>query len=157
MRRLSGYPEWFYQVTITMLAGLLMSAVLLIPNTLEMRLDVDVPIHVTGNYRLFGAVVHSLTGFLSMGLLGALIPLHIRLGWRRRINRFSGCTLLIIFALLLFSAIGIYYIGNPDLSRFVSLFHTLVGLTLILFFIWHSVQGQRIRAQARHQVGISQP
>ena len=115
MRRLSGYPTWLYRATIGILVSLLLSAVLLIPNTLEMRLDLD-----------------------------------IRLGWRRRMNRLSGCLLLIRFVLLLFSAVDIYYLGDPDLSRFTSLFHSVIGLTLILFFIWHSIRGRRIRAQAHH-------
>lgn len=149
MRRLSGYPAWFYGLTIGILLSLLASALLLVPNTAEMRLDMDVPVHIGGNLRLGAAAAHSFLGFLSLVLLGSLIALHMRLGWQRGLNCFSGIALVVAFALLLLSAIGIYYFGNPDLSRYASLSHTLIGFVLAALFIWHSVQGRRIRRSNR--------
>ncbi|WP_346837236.1 hypothetical protein [Microbulbifer sp. SAOS-129_SWC] len=149
MRRLSGYPRWFYAALMITVAALTASGLLLIPNMMELRLDMDAPLHFSGSLRLASAATHSLTAFLTIGLIGALATVHMRAGWHRRQNRVSGLLLVLLFAFLLASAVGIYYFGDMDLSRLSSLSHSLVGLVLVLLFAWHAVVGRRIRLQKR--------
>ena len=147
MHRLSGYPQWLYGGILLVLALLLGSGTLLIPHLLELRLDMDSPVHVSGGIRLGSAAMHSLSAFLTVGVVGALATVHMRAGWKRKLNRLSGILLFAIFAFLLLSALGIFYFGDMDLSRLSSLSHTLVGVALVPLFIWHSVAGRRIRNQ----------
>jgi len=145
MRRLSGYPRWFYAALMITVAALTGSGLLLIPNMLELRLDMDAPLHIAGSLRLTSAATHSFTAFLTIGLVGALATVHMRAGWHRRQNRVSGIALVALFFFLLASAVGIYYFGDMDLSRWSSLSHSIVGLVLVLLFGWHAVVGRRIR------------
>ena len=147
MRRLSGYPPWFYGFALTVLAILFASGLLLIPHLMEFRLDMDAPLQVSSGVRLGSAALHSFIAFIAIGLVGALANVHMRAGWHRKLNRTSGLLLLGIFGFLLGSAVGIYYFGDEALSQFASLSHTLVGLALLLFFIWHSLRGRTIRRQ----------
>ena len=145
MRRLSGYPVWYYGFMLSILLGLFASALVILPNTMEMRFDMDTPFHVSSGIRLASTAAHSFLGFISIALLGSLTALHTRLGWQRRLNRLSGSVLIGGFALLLLSAIGIYYLGDPDLSRFTSLLHTIIGFAFAAIFIWHCIKGRKIR------------
>ena len=145
MRRLSGYPPWFYGFALAVLCTLFGSGMLLIPHLMEFRLDMDPPIEVSSGLRLGSAALHSFIAFIAIGLVGALANVHMRAGWHRKLNRTSGLFLLGIFLFLLASAVGIYYFGDETLSQFASLGHTLVGLALLLFFIWHSLRGRNIR------------
>ncbi|WP_193161408.1 hypothetical protein [Microbulbifer hainanensis] len=149
MRRLSGYPRWFYAALMIVVTALVASGILLLPNMIELRLDMDAPVHLSGSLRLASAAAHSFTAFLAIGVVGALATVHMRVGWNRKQNRKSGISLLALFFFLLASAVGIYYFGDMDLSRLSSLSHSLVGLVLVLLFAWHAVVGRRIRLQKR--------
>lgn len=151
MRRLSGYPPWFYAAILAVLAVLLGSGLLLLPHMLELRLDMDSPLQVPGSLRLAGAALHSFSAFLAIGFIGALATVHMRAGWQRKLNRFSGLALLCLFGFLLLSAVGIYYFGDEELSRLSSLSHSLTSLAVAALFTWHSVAGRRIRLQKRRQ------
>ena len=147
MHRLSGYPQWFYAAILIVLTILLGSGTLLIPHLLELRLDMDSPVHVPGGIRLGSAALHSLSAFFTVGIIGALATVHMRAGWKRKLNRLSGVLSLCLLLFLVLSALGIYYFGDMDLSRLSSLSHTLVGLVLIPLFFWHGIAGRRIRRQ----------
>lgn len=147
MRRLSGYPQWFYGFALVVLATLFASGLVLIPHLLEFRLDMDSPVQVSSGLRLGSAAVHCFIAFVAIGLVGSLANVHMRAGWHRKLNRTSGLLLLGLFLCLLATAVGIYYFGDEDLSRFASLGHTLVGLALLLFFLWHSLRARWIRGQ----------
>lgn len=147
MRRLSSYPHWFFSVMLVILLVLLASGLLLLPPMLEMRMEWESPLHVSGDWRLAGAALHSTSAFLSMILLGALSIVHMRMGWRRHLNRISGVGLLILFSVSLLTAIGMFYFGDADLSRVASILHTITGLVIVLLFCWHLEKGRRIRVR----------
>lgn len=91
---------------------------------------------------------HSLAGFVMAGVTGALLAVHIRIGWRRGLNRISGCGLLVLLALMLVSALGIFYLGDERLSRCSSIAHSGAGLCAAPLFIWHMIRGRRLRLDA---------
>ena len=145
MKRLAGYPQWFFCALVLALAALLATGVTLFPSMLEMRMDVEVPWHVEGGVRLAAAVMHCAAGFVLASMVGALLAIHVRIGWRRRLNRISGMALLILIALMMLTALGIYYFGDEAWSRFSSILHSCSGLMASLIFIWHAVKGWRLR------------
>jgi len=116
VRSLSAYPKGFYSGLVATLAVMLVSGVFLVPSLLEMRLDLDVPIHLNGAERLAYAAVHALAGFLFIGFTGALVTVHMRVGWRSHRNHVSGLGLAVLIAGILLSTIGIYYAGSETLS-----------------------------------------
>lgn len=145
MRRMAGYPRWFFACLSLVCIALLATGILLLPHMLEMRLDIDAPVHIGGDLRLASAAAHATAGFLVTGLAGALLALHVRIGWRRRRNRISGLALLVLLATLPLTAVGIYYFGEEVYSLGSSAVHALAGLLAAVVYVWHAVSGARLR------------
>ncbi len=152
MHRFAGYPRLFYPALALAFLALVASGVLLLPRMMTMRMDWDTPFDVAGSVRLASAAVHCGVGFIALFLLGQLASLHIRSGWRRRQNRASGVLLVSLFVLLTLTAVGVYYFGDEDFSRWSSLLHSGAGLLLVAVVLWHAVSGHRIynRRYYRH-------
>jgi hypothetical protein len=67
---------------------------------------------------------------VALVLLGALYPLHMRLGWRANRNRVSGSLMVTINGLLILTAFGLYYFGSDVLRAWTGYVHIAVGLAL---------------------------
>jgi len=145
MRRLSSYPRWFFPLMISIMLLLLASGVLLVPTMLEMRLAWQSPVQVSADLRLAGAALHTTVAFFAMILLGALSAVHMRVGWKRHLNRISGIGQLLLFGVLLLTSIGMFYFGDENFSRWSSIVHVLIGVAVTLLFCWHMEKGRRIR------------
>jgi hypothetical protein len=148
VQRLAGYPKWFFGALMAVMASLLGTAVALLPAMLEMRLDIATPWNIQGGMRLLAAALHCAAGFLFVGMAGALLAIHVRIGWRRKLNRISGTALLVLILLMLGSALGIYYLGDELSSRASSIIHTGAGLLATLFVAWHAIKGRQSRRDA---------
>jgi hypothetical protein len=125
--------------------ALLVSGVLLMPTMLEMRMAWDSPVRVSADVRLASAALHTTIAFATMILIGSLSAVHMRVGWKRHLNRISGIGLMLLFGVLLLTAVGMFYVGDEDFSRWSSVVHTAVGLVITLLFCWHMEKGRRIR------------
>jgi hypothetical protein len=88
-------------------------------------------------------MAHGGAAMLMLVLVGALLPLHVRVAWRRRTNRTTGAVMLACNALLIVTAFGLYYLGSAALRRVVSDLHSGVGLGLPVLWAWHVVRGRR--------------
>ena len=136
---MKGYPAFVHSLTWILMLGLLVSGLLILPGMLDLKFEIDVPFRLRGEWTLVMAALHTLFAFLTIGLIGALLPVHIRLNLRRHIKRLSGFTLLGATLLLILTALGIYYFGDEDLSHMSSLIHTVVGLGMGLVFVLHAL------------------
>lgn len=145
MRRLSSYPPWFFPLLIVVMVTLLITGVLLVPTMLEMRMAWDSPVQVSADLRLASAALHTTIAFAAMILIGSLSAVHMRVGWKRHLNRISGIGLLLLFGILLLTAIGMFYVGDEDFSRWSSVVHSTVGVVVTVLFCWHMEKGRRIR------------
>jgi hypothetical protein len=145
MHRLKGYPTWFHASLLAVLGALLATGLLLIPSMLEMRLDWPSPVRLAGDARQTSAIAHSIAGFLTAAALGSLATLHARIGWRSRRSRTSGLLMLCLFAVLLCTAVAIYYVGDPDWGGYSSLAHAAAGLAGAMVFVGHLVSSRRQR------------
>ena len=100
-------------------------------------------------------MLHGGAAMVMLVLLGALIPFHVRVAWRRRENRATGVVMLAVNFALIVTAFGLYYLGSESLRRVASDAHVLVGLALPLLLIGHLkigrvvVREKRLRAIAR--------
>ena len=76
-------------------------------------------------------------------LLGALVPLHIRAGWRRQRNRATGALMVSMNAALIVTSFGLYYAGSEWLRPWTSAIHIGFGLGLPVLLIAHILIGRR--------------
>jgi sulfite exporter TauE/SafE len=87
-------------------------------------------------------MVHGGTAMVTLLLLGALFPLHVRLSWRSRRNRITGTIMVTIGTILIATAFGLYYSGSETLRPWMSWIHTFIGLALPLFIGVHILIGR---------------
>lgn len=147
---MKGYPRRFAGMLYLALLLILVSGIALVPTFLDMRLQLDVPWRPDFSQRTWIAMLHTGTGLLVVWLLGALWSVHMRAGWRRHRNRFSGVLLVSLLLVLIVTSLGIFYAGDEDLSLWSSLIHLCVGLALPMLAAVHAVLGRRLR-QHRHR------
>lgn len=135
---MKGYPAWFTRELIAgIFLALFVSGLVLAMNTFEMRLQWDVPWRPSGDLRIATAALHAFFSLVTLGILGALWSLHMRLEWRRKKQRASGAGLTALFVFLALSGLGIYYLSSEALALWTSLAHLAAGVFIFLVFFWH--------------------
>ena len=86
-------------------------------------------------------IVHGFAAYYFVLLFGAMMPNHIKAGWKNRRNRLSGGSMVVVMSLLLISGLFLYY-GNE--TRDVALWmHWVIGCGLVLLFPLHFIRGRR--------------
>ncbi len=90
-------------------------------------------------------IAHGIGAYAFLLILGALIPVHIPLGWRQKRNRVTGVTVLVVCAILSVTALGLYYVGEDVARSSVSLIHWLVGVAAAGILLIHVTRGRSRR------------
>jgi heme A synthase len=88
-------------------------------------------------------MVHGGAAMVTLVLLGALIPLHIRRAWLSRKNRVTGTVMATANVLLVATAFGLYYAGSDVLRTWTSDLHIVVGLAFPVLIFLHIWTGRR--------------
>ena len=88
-------------------------------------------------------MIHGGTAMATLLLLGALFPQHMQRGWRARRNRTTGSAMITFNAILIVTALGLYYLGSEILRPWISNVHIAVGLAFPLLLLMHVVLGKR--------------
>ena len=88
-------------------------------------------------------IVHGVGAYAFLIIGGAMIPVHIQLGWRIGRNRASGVTLASGCVILALTALGLYYFGDEIARRWTSIVHWGIGLTIIPALLIHAIKGRR--------------
>ncbi len=88
-------------------------------------------------------MLHGGAAMVTLMLLGALVPLHVRHGWRSGRNRLTGPVMVGINAILIATAFGLYYAGADALRRWISDVHLAFGLVLPTALLLHVWLGRR--------------
>lgn len=94
----------------------------------------------------------TLHGLFSYGFLlvaGALIPVHIRIGWLGHRSRRNGVGLIIVLLALTLSGVAMYYLGGDDARRWTALLHWLVGIIVTFVLAFHVWRGRSTRPAPR--------
>ena len=103
-------------------------------------------------------MLHGGAAMLFLLLLGALVALHVRIGWRLGNNRISGSIMLTLNAVLIVTAFGLYYAGSETLRGWISDIHIAIGLGFPLLIGLHALLGRRsVRAARRAAATGSTP
>lgn len=88
-------------------------------------------------------IVHGVAAYLFLVVGGAMIPVHIKLGWHSNRNRATGLALGIGCILLALTALGLYYLGVDQPRRFASFTHWTVGILILPLILIHATRGRR--------------
>ena len=90
-------------------------------------------------------MLHGGAAMVTLMLLGALVPLHVRRAWRSRRNRLTGPVMIAANAVLIATAFGLYYAGVDALRRWISDVHIVFGFALPAALTLHVWLGRRSR------------
>ncbi len=142
---MKGYPKHFLAALLAALCVLLATGLLLAPETLFLKGEMDVPWRIGGTARIVTAALHAAGAFVVAAFIGALWTVHMRAGWRKKKQHVSGILLAAVMALLGATAVGIYYLGDEGLGPLAALTHLGLGVAFLPPFIWHWVAGRRMR------------
>ena len=147
-----GYPRGFARIMWAGFAALLVSGLLLVPDALQRRLDWAMPLLLSEGWHLPVAAIHAASAWFALLLIGALQAVHVRIGWRRRLNLATGIALLISAALLAITALVINYAGDERISLSASLSHLGAALLVAVLAVVHTLKGRRLHRERIHGV-----
>ena len=92
-------------------------------------------------------ILHGIASYAFLIIAGALIPVHMKVGWSTARSRVSGITLASILGFLALSALGLYYIGNEVARDWGSLSHWVMGIVALPALLIHVIRGRRSTTQ----------
>ncbi|MBB4372715.1 hypothetical protein GGD63_005525 [Bradyrhizobium sp. cir1] len=95
-------------------------------------------------------MLHGISAYATLIVIGSLLPLHVRSGWHRRRKRWTGGTTLATFVLLATTGLVLYYGGEQtrEPARWI---HIAFGLGCIALFPIHAM----VAAAVKRSVEIS--
>lgn len=145
---MNGYPKYFLTTLLITCSLLWLSGIALYPSFAMFKLEWEYDWLLDsslsqGTLRQSMTVVHAISGWFILLLIGAIWTIHMRNHWRRKENRQSGVDFTILWAVLVITALGIYYFGNPDLSYSSAVIHALLGGLMPLLLWLHRYQGKK--------------
>jgi hypothetical protein len=88
-------------------------------------------------------ITHGVAAYAFLIVAGAMIPVHVTLGWNTRRNIKTGLTLAGTLLLLAGTALGLYYFGGEASRNWVSVVHWGVGLAAVPVLALHALIGRR--------------
>jgi hypothetical protein len=88
-------------------------------------------------------IAHGVAAYAFLIIGGAMIPVHITLGWNMRRNLKSGLTLATTCLVLAITALGLYYLGDEISRNRVSIIHWVVGLIAVPALLIHALIGRQ--------------
>jgi cation transport ATPase len=89
-------------------------------------------------------IVHGVSAAAAMLIIGALIPVHMRLAWRARRNLRTGVSLLVFMGVLAISGLALYY-GGESYREPVRWAHIAIGVLAALALPTHILLGRATR------------
>ncbi len=95
--------------------------------------------------RVWLIALHGIGAMLFLLLLGSVAVVHVRESWRRRRNRLSGTVVASAMGVLVFTAMGLYYLGSDLIRGYASDLHLLLGIAAPILVLIHVAAGIRSR------------
>jgi hypothetical protein len=87
-------------------------------------------------------MTHEIASYFFALLFGAVIPIHIKAGWKSNRNKISGSLMVTVMSLLLISGLFLYYGADTrDAASLGSLGGNRCGL--VLLFPFHFISDRR--------------
>ena len=83
-------------------------------------------------------IMHGVSAAIALIAFGTVLTFHIKAGLKAKKNIISGISQLIFLAILLITAMLLYY-GPEELHEGSEMTHWVLGLIFFSFFIFHAV------------------
>ena len=99
--------------------------------------------------------LHGLSAAAFLIVFGAVLPLHAKLAWNARRNRWSGSLFVSALALLIGTGYALYYLGDDTVRNALSIAHWVVGLVAPALIAFHAWRG-RLSRQAPSRLARDQ-
>ena len=94
-------------------------------------------------------IAHGVTAYLFVMLFGAVMPVHIKSGWKTKRNRISGSLMVMVMSLLIISGLFLYYaVDTREAALWV---HWVIGGGMAILFPAHYLLGRRVNRSTRMQ------
>lgn len=140
--RQTRLPRWQEWAVYTSLGLLMVSGItwLLFDQWVRVAGDFGPEHHAAEHWML---IAHGVGAYVFLVVAGALIPVHVQVGWRIGRNLKSGVTLASICMLLALTALGLYYFGDEIARHWTSIVHWVIGLALLPVVLIHAINGRR--------------
>jgi hypothetical protein len=130
----SQLPRWQRLMLYLIGSGVAISGVLWF--VLHQRRDDDIFSPWLTVERTTG-IVHGSMSLAMLIVFGSMIPVHVRVGWRSRLNFVSGAALLVALAVLSLSGCALYYLANEQARTATTWLHEIVGALGIVLCLLH--------------------
>ncbi len=141
-RRPTRLPRWVLLLGLSLLfLSFISGAILWWGQTVNRRFDGVVNTN-TFDTQPWVLLHGALNPFLC-GFLGYLSCQHIRIGWQMRANRPTGLLMFLVFGGLVFSGMGLAYVGGAGWREVLVWTHRLLGLALPLTLAAHWIGAWR--------------
>lgn len=139
--RLPPWQEWAVYITLGLLiaTGIVW---LLLDNFVTVAGEFGPEHHPAERWTL---IAHGIAAYAFLIIGGAMIPVHITIGWNSRRSLKSGIALAGACLVLAVTALGLYYLGDDAALAPVSLIHWLVGLIALPALLIHALIGRSTR------------
>lgn len=126
---LGKMPTWQRWFTISALSICSLSGIVYL-----LGHDFQISRQSLGNHSVLA--LHGITSALALMAFGAVLPFHIKAGLKAWKNIISGISQLLFLAILVISALFLYY-GSEELHDGSKLVHWVLGLIFFIIFIFH--------------------
>ena len=97
-------------------------------------------------------MLHGISSYALLVVIGSLLPRHVRLGWVRRRNLVTGLTVTAVMAVLAATGLALYY-GSEDLHTPVKWLHVAFGLGCFALFPVHALLAAKSRQSSQSATG----
>jgi hypothetical protein len=93
-------------------------------------------------------MLHGISSYAILVVIGSLLPRHVRLGWVRRRNLVTGLTVTVVMTVLAATGLALYY-GSEDLHTPVKWLHVIFGLGCFVLFPAHALLAAKARRSSQ--------
>jgi len=83
-------------------------------------------------------IMHGVSAAIALIAFGTVLPFHIKAGLKAKKNLISGISQLILLAILLITAMLLYY-GPEELHEGSEMIHWVLGLVFFAIFLFHGI------------------
>jgi len=130
--------RWFYAV----FAVLFLSGVIWLALSRTYAPESDANIHPAQPALM---KIHGAAAMAALFLLGVILPLHIRRGWKAGRNRTTGSIMIGFCVALILTGYALYYVGGEQARHVSAIMHDGLGLLFPAVLLWHIVVGRKAR------------
>jgi len=89
--------------------------------------------------------IHGAAAMFTLIILGTLIPIHMKKGWKAKRNRQNGVFLISINLLLMLTGYSLYYAGGERLRSVSYWAHIIIGVLFPAILAGHIIGGRKTR------------